>query len=105
MPDCEYDFLFIFFQVDTQRGPAVNAGPAAAHLSLQSLSSPNDSSMWGEIKNGRPVYLKQLIGFEFLGAEDDAVSVASNSNGLAALAQQHHILAMFAVETMGHACS
>lgn len=50
------------------------------------------------------IYLKQLVCFEFLRTEHDAVSVTSNSDGLAALTEQHHVLAVFAVEPMGNAC-
>jgi len=49
------------------------------------------------------VYLKQLVGFELLGAEHNAVGVTSDSHGLAAVAEQDHILAVFTVESMGDA--
>lgn len=53
---------------------------------------------------GSPVpYLKQLVRFQLFGAEDDAVRVAPDPAGLAAIAQQHHVFAMFTVEPMGHA--
>lgn len=50
------------------------------------------------------VYLKQLVCFEFLRTEHDAVSVTSNSDGLAAVTEQHHVLTVFAVEPMGNTC-
>lgn len=50
------------------------------------------------------VYLKQLVCFKLLCAEHDAVSVTSNSDGLAALTEQHHVLTVFTVEPMGNAC-
>jgi len=50
------------------------------------------------------LYLEQLVSFEFLRAEHDAVSVAADSDGLAALAKQHHVLTVFTVEPMGNAC-
>lgn len=48
-------------------------------------------------------YLEQLVRFQLLGAEDDAVRVAPDPAGLAAVAQQHHVFAVFAVEPMGDA--
>lgn len=50
------------------------------------------------------VYLKQLVCFKLLCTEHDAVSVTSDSDGLAALAEQHHVLTVFAVEPVGNAC-
>lgn len=50
------------------------------------------------------IYLKQLVCFELLRAEHDAVSVTANSDGLAALAEQHHVLTVFTVEPVGNAC-
>lgn len=49
-------------------------------------------------------YLKQLIHFQFFRTEHDAVGITSNSDGLAALTEQHHVLTMFTVEPMGNAC-
>lgn len=57
-----------------------------------------------EITTAAPFsYLKQLVRFKLLGAEDDAVRVAPHPAGLAAIAQQHHVFAVFAVEPMGDA--
>lgn len=50
------------------------------------------------------IYLKQLICFELLRTEHDAVSVTSDSDSLAAVTQQHHILTVFTVEPMGNTC-
>lgn len=50
-------------------------------------------------------HLKQFVRFQLLGAEHDAVAVTSHPDGLAALAQQHHVLTVFTVEPVGNACN
>lgn len=47
--------------------------------------------------------LKQLVCSELLRTEGDAVSVASDSDGLAALSEQHHVFTVFTVEVVGDA--
>lgn len=49
-------------------------------------------------------YLKQLVCLQLLGAEHDAVGVTSDPDGLTAFTQQHHVLAVFTVEPVSHAC-
>lgn len=48
-------------------------------------------------------HLKQLVHFELLGTEHDAVTVPSDPDGLATVAEQHHVLPVFAVQPVGHA--
>lgn len=50
-------------------------------------------------------YLEQLVRFKLLCAEHDAVRVTSHPDGLAALAEEHHVFTVFTVEPMGNTCN
>lgn len=62
------------------------------------------STIQETVKGDAFAHLKQLVSLQLLCAEHNAVSITSDSDGLAALTDQHHVLPVFTVEPMGDAC-